>query len=194
MSKQFSRLGRCYSFSVAAIAVGLTLQPPAAATADKVRIGVIGILAEAGLYVGVERGFFAKEGLDVEFLKDVYGPDAFPALATGQIDAVGGAFGPELINANQRGIKVRIAAGINSYVPGWDSGFLMVRKALIDQGAVKTVADLKGLKVAVSEPQPNLTDYFATRYLALGGVKLSEVQTVNIPFANMIAALKTGGV
>ena len=27
-----------------------------------------------------------------------------PALATGQVDAVGGAFGPEMINAIERGV------------------------------------------------------------------------------------------
>jgi ABC-type nitrate/sulfonate/bicarbonate transport system substrate-binding protein len=64
---------------------------PASAADTPVHIGVIGILAEAGLYVAQERGYFAQEGLSVEFIKDLYGPNAFPALATGQIDAVGGA-------------------------------------------------------------------------------------------------------
>jgi len=179
---------------VAAVTLGLVLQLSPAQAADTVKIGVIGILAEAGLYVGVERGFFAKEGLNVEFVKGLYGPDAYPALTTGQMDAVGGAFGPELINAAARGINVRIAAGMSSYTSGWESGFLMVRKALIDEGKVKDFQDLKGLKVAIYEPRPNITDYFATRYLKLGGMTLKDVETVNVPFSNMIAALKTGGV
>ena len=167
---------------------------PARAADTPVHIGVIGILAEAGLYVAQERGYFAQEGLAVEFIKDLYGPDAFPALATGQIDAVGGAFGPEVVNAIQRGIHVKLVAGMNSYIPGWDSGFLAVRKELIDSGKVKDWKDLKGLKIAVSEPRPNLTDYFASKYLANGGLTFADVTTVNVPFANMIAALKTGGV
>lgn len=170
------------------------LQPAAAQDKRVIKIGVIGILAEAGLYVAAERGFFAQEGLQVEFLKDMYGPDGFPALATGQIDAMGGAFGPELINAVARGINAKVVAGMSSYIPGWDSGFLTVRKELIDSGRVKDYKDLKGLKVALAPALPNLTDYFASRYLALGGLTLKDVTIVNVPFANMIAALKTGGV
>jgi len=175
-----------------AIALGLILHSSLANAADKVKIGVIGILAEAGLYVAAERGQFAKEGLEVEFVKGLFGPDAFPALATGQVDAVGGAFGPEMINAVERGVNVRIAGGLSSYVPGFESGYLMVRKDLA--GQVKDFSDLKGLKLAILEPRPNITDYFATRYLKLGGLTLNDVQTVNVPFPSMITALKTGGV
>jgi NitT/TauT family transport system substrate-binding protein len=159
-----------------------------------VSIGVIGILAEAGLYAAAEQGFFKDEGLAVEFRRGIFGPDAFAPLATGEIDAVGGAFGPELVNAVQRGLGVKLVLGMNSYVPGWDSGYLTVRKALIDNGTVKDWSDLKGLKVAVSEPQPNLTSYFASKYLAVGHLTLKDVITVNVPFDQMIAALKTGGV
>jgi NitT/TauT family transport system substrate-binding protein len=192
MSGKILRNGRL--LQVAIFVFGLILQSSLANAADKVKIGVIGILAEAGLYVAQEHGYFAKEGLDVEFVKGLFGPDAFPALATGQVDAVGGAFGPEMINAVERGVNVRIAGGLSSYVPGFESGFLMVRKELIDQGKVKDFADLKGLKLAILEPRPNLTDYFATRYLKLGGLTLNDVQTVNVPFPSMITALKTGGV
>jgi len=192
MSGKISRNGRLVQAVV--VVFGLILQSSLANAADKVKIGVIGILAEAGLYVAAEHGYFAKEGLDVEFVKGLFGPDAFPALATGQVDAVGGAFGPEMINAVERGVNVRIAGGLSSYVPGFESGFLMVRKELIDQGKVNDFADLKGLKLAIIEPRPNLTDYFATRYLKLGGLTLNDVQTVNVPFPSMITALKTGGV
>jgi NitT/TauT family transport system substrate-binding protein len=176
------------------LAVTMAMQPAQAQDKRIVKIGVIGILAEAGLYVAAERGFFTQEGLQVEFLKDMYGPDGFPALATGQMDAMGGAFGPELINAVQRGINVKVVAGMSSYIPGWDSGFLTVRKELIDSGKVKDWKDLKGLKVALAPALPNLTDYFASRYLAQGGLTLKDVTIVHVPFANMIAALKTGGV
>jgi NitT/TauT family transport system substrate-binding protein len=178
----------------AALLGAMTSVQPARAADVPVHIGVIGILAEAGLYVAAERGYFTQEGLDVSFIKDLYGPDAFPALATGQIDAVGGAFGPEVVNAIQRGINIKLVAGMNSYIPGWDAGFLTVRKELIDSGRVKDWKDLKGLKIAIAEPRPNLTDYFASKYLANGGLTFADVTTVNVPFANMISALKTGGV
>lgn len=159
-----------------------------------VHIGVIGILAEAGLYVAAERGYFTDEGLNVEFLKDMVGADAFPGLATGQIDGVGGSFGPELSNAVLRGVRIKMVAGLNSYIPGWDAGALTVRKELIDNGRVKDWKDLKGLKIGITAPLPNMTDFFASRYLANGGLTVTDVEFVTVPFPNMISALKTGGI
>ena len=78
-----------------------------------------------------------------------------------------------MINAIERGINVRHRRRpqqLRAWVRVRD--FLMVRKELVDQGKVKDFADLKGLKLAILEPRPNLTDYFATRYLKLGGLTL----------------------
>ena len=33
------------------------------------------------------------------------------------IDGVGGSFGPELVNAVQRGVRIKLVAGLNSYIP-----------------------------------------------------------------------------
>jgi len=181
-----------------AIIAALAMSTGAQAADEKplvpVHVGVIGILAEAGLYTAAEHGFFKDEGLDVSFQRGIFGPDAMPALATGRLDAMGGAFGPELINASQRGIGVRLVASMNNYIAGWDAGYLTVRKELIDSGRVKDWKDLKGLKIALVAPAPNMTDYFAFHYLALGGLTLNDVTTVNVPFDQMITALKTGGV
>jgi len=180
--------------AAAALAASPSIGASAADAPAPLHIGVIGILAEAGLYSAQEQGYFKDEGLTVEFERGLFGPDAFPALARGQLDAVGGAFGPEVVNAVQRGVNVKLVISMNNYIPGWDAGYLSVRKELIDSGRVKDWKDLKGLKIAVTEPQPNLTSYFATKYLALGGLTLKDVETVNIPFDKMIVALKTGGV
>jgi NitT/TauT family transport system substrate-binding protein len=182
---------------VAAVLAVAAAVPARAAENDKrttVHIGVIGILAEAGLYVAAERGYFTEEGLNVELLKDMVGADAFPGLATGQIDGVGGSFGPELANAVLRGVRIKMVAGLNSYIPGWDAGALTVRKELIDSGRVKDWKDLKGLKIGITAPLPNMTDFFASRYLANGGLTFDDVQFVTVPFPNMITALKTGGI
>jgi len=67
MSNKTSISGRVLLAAVVALCV--IVQSPLANAAEKVKIGVIGILAEAGLYVAAERGYFTKEGLDVEFVK-----------------------------------------------------------------------------------------------------------------------------
>src|SRR6201995_1719318 len=100
--------------AIAVALLGVVTGGQASYAADTpVHIGVIGILAEAGLYVAAEKGYFAQEDIDVQFLKDMVGPDAFPGLATEQLDGVGGSFGPELVNAVQRGVRIKLVAGLN---------------------------------------------------------------------------------
>jgi NitT/TauT family transport system substrate-binding protein len=178
---------------MAACAAALLIAATAQAQTP-VKIGVFGIIAEAGLYVAQEKGYFKQEGLDVEFLTGMVGAEAFPALATGRIDAVGGSFGPGVVNAVKRGIKVRLVAGLSSYRKGWDSGFYLVRKDLIDSGKVKDWKDLKGLTLAVSSGRPSLGDYITLQALKKGGLTLTDAKIVEIPFTNIIAALKSGGI
>jgi len=158
-----------------------------------VRIGVIGILAEAGLYTAAEEGYFKDEGIDIQFVRGAFGPNGFAALATGDIGAMGGAFGVETVNAIRRGLDVKMVASMNNYIQGWDAGYLTVRKQLVDSGRVKDWRDLKGLKVALDAPGPNLTDYFASHYLARGNLAVKDVEVVNVPFDQMMTVLKTGG-
>ena len=49
-----------------------------------VRMGVLGILAESGVYIALERGYFAEEGIAPEFTTIGTGARAVPAMATGQ--------------------------------------------------------------------------------------------------------------
>ena len=179
---------------VAVCAAALLCSTAATQAQTPVKIGVFGIIAEAGLYVAQEKGYFKQEGLDVEFQRGMVGPDAFPALATGRIDAVGGSFGPGNINAVKRGIKVRLVAGLSSYRKGWDSGFYLVRKDLIDSGKVKDWKDLKGLTLAVSSGRPSLGDYITLQVLKKGGLTLDDAKIVEMPFTNIMSALKSGGI
>ena len=176
-----------------ALAAAMLLTSGTSAQLAPVKIGVFGILAEAGLFVAQERGYFTQEGLAVEFLPGMVGADAFPALATGRIDAVGGSFGPGNVNAVKRGIGVKLVAGLSSYKPGWDSGFYLVRKDLIDSGKVKDWKDLKGLTLAVASGRPNLGDYITLQVLKKGGLTLDDAKIVEVPFTNIITGLKSGG-
>ena len=165
-----------------------------AAAQTPVKIGVFGITAEAGLYIAAGRGYFKQEGLDVEFLPGMVGAEAFPALATGRIDAVGGSFSPGVINAARRGVRVKLVLGMSSYAKDWNAGHLMVRKALVDEGKMRDWKDLKGLTVSVTPARPNLAEYIVSKALAKGGLTFDDVKVVEIPFTSMVSALRTGGI
>src|SRR4051812_5902795 len=65
--------------------------PPAAAPARQtVRFGDVPSIAFAPLYVGIERGYFAAEGLDVDLVNITAGADSVAMLGAGQLDASAG--------------------------------------------------------------------------------------------------------
>jgi NitT/TauT family transport system substrate-binding protein len=158
----------------------------------KVRIGIYGILPEAGLFIAQERGYFAAESLAVELVANAAGPEALPALTSGELDAVGGAITPGVINATRRGLPIKMVTSTSSWEAHGNSSFFLIRKELA--ATIKDWKELRGKKIAISPAQPNLNGFIVARALALGGLTLKDVQTVEVPLPSMIVALKTGGV
>jgi NitT/TauT family transport system substrate-binding protein len=158
----------------------------------KVRIGIYGILPEAGLFIAQDRGYFAAEKLGVELIGNAAGPEALPALMSGELDAVGGSMTPGVVNATRRGVPIKMVTSTSSWEDAGNSSFFMIRKGLADK--VKDWKDLKGLKVAISPAQPNFNGFIVEQALARGGLTLKDVQGVEVPLQSMIVALKTGGV
>jgi len=82
------------------VACGSTA-PAAPATTDNggmassktVRVGYVPVLIYAPLYVGIERGYFAAEGITIESTPIQGGSDAVVQLAAGNFDAPWGGRG-----------------------------------------------------------------------------------------------------
>lgn len=164
--------------------------PPPPAT---VRMGVLGITAEAGAYIAAERGYFAAEGITPEFVTVDFGARAIPALATAQVEVLGGGFSPSLINAMQRGLNLKLVASLQSGQPERSAGGFLVRKARIDDGSIRDWADLRGRRVALPG-RGTVGDYSIARGLALGGLTLADVELVELPFPDMIPAFANGNI
>jgi NitT/TauT family transport system substrate-binding protein len=172
--------------------------PPGAAVAPlnppvAVQIGVLNILGEAGIYIAAERGYFAEEGLIPELVSFDNTTRIVPALATGQIDVTGGGFSPNLVNAVQRGINLKLISSIQSSQPGRSTGGMLVRKPLVDSGQVRDWSDLRGLRVAIPGLS-GLGGYIVERALDLGGLSLSDVELIELPFPDMIPAFGNGNI
>lgn len=181
---------------VAGLALASLCLPAGTALAQsapaKVKIGIYGILPEAGLFIAQERGYFAAENLSVEFIGNAAGPEALPALTSGTLDAVGGGITPGVVNATKRGIPVKMVTSTSTWEDSGNSSFFLIRNELA--GKVKDWKDLKGLKIAIAPAQPNFNGFIVEQALALGGLTLKDVQTVEVPLSSMIVALRTGGV
>lgn len=126
-----------------AVALGMALVTSAYGQAQtkKVRLGVGFALAYAPLYIAKEMGYFAAEGVDVDFVPIEIAPDMIQSIIGGSTDAgTPGTFA--LITFVTKGAPV---SAVSYYGYGGDRIALAAHK---DSG-ISTITDLYGKKLAV---------------------------------------------
>ncbi len=158
------------------------LQPPV-----KVRFAFQYLLTDAPVYLAVERGYFAEEGLDVEPIRIQAAAEAIPLLATGGLEVASGAAAAALYNAVARGADVRIVLEVGGTLPGFPHYVLAVRKDLVDSGAVRDWADLRGLRIA-NTGQGNGLHRGIDLALARGGLTLADIEMPILSPPDMLSA------
>ena len=133
--------------------LGFALAGPVAAQQPqrtKVRIGVLLSVTDVMLYMADKKGYFAGEGLDAEFITLKSGTEMVAPLSNGDIDVAAGGPTAGLYNAVSRGIDVKIVADKGAMTGSLGHMPLLIAKRHADAGGIKTLADLKGLKVALT--------------------------------------------
>jgi NitT/TauT family transport system substrate-binding protein len=164
---------------------------PAAAQTTTVRVGSLNVPANAPLYLARERGYLREEGLDAEIIAFDSAQQMITPLGADQLDVGTGAVGPGLTNAILRGVDVRIVADLVRAAPGTRYNCMMIRQELLDSGAVRTAADLRGRVYAENVPSNAQTHAFE-RELLQAGVRPDELRYTVIPFPDMPAAFANG--
>ena len=172
---------------LAALAAALTL-PTAAGAAEVVKMGELPSISNVGLYVAIDKGYFQARGITVEIERFASGAKMVPALATGQLDVAIGSPSAGLYNAIAGGMDFKIVADKGQARPGYSFTPLVVRKDLVDSGRVKSIKDLKGLKIASGAKGINF-DYMLARMLEHGGIGFDGVEVVYLGYPEGIKAL-----
>ena len=171
-----------------------TLQMPTArAEPVTVNVGITNALADVGLYVADKRGYFAQEGIKVNFVSFDAAARMIAPFASGDLDVGGGGISAGLFNAVTRGVKIRIVADKSTSAPGLSTSSLVVRHKLVESGAYKDPRDLKGRKIAVPAPGTG-TSTSLNRYFQTFGFSLKDVELVSMAFPQMVQALQNDAV
>jgi NitT/TauT family transport system substrate-binding protein len=175
------------------IVVGLSTSQADAADLIKLKVGAYNSVADAPMYIAKEKGYFAEQGFDVEFVQVTSGAVMLSQLATGAMDASGGAPGAAFYNAARQGMDVRIVADKGSTPPGRGYFAFVVRKDLADQ--IKTAADLRGRVLAVTGYKVGASsEVTIDKLFQTAGVKWPEVKVINMAFPDILTGLGTGKV
>lgn len=171
---------------MAAFVLVLALGSAGAAAQSKthLKLGVSGRPDQASLELALRRGYFEQEGLEIETVQASTGQEMVPSLAANQLQVASGSPNAGLFNALNRGIDIRIV-GDFAHIGGPDDRTvaIMARSDLLDSGAIKTLADLKGKTVSEGPGPGQITeivfqDLFDRAKIAPGDV---TVKYINFP-------------
>ena len=172
---------------LAALAASLAVPLPAFA-GEVVKMGELPAISNVGLYVAMDKGYFEARAITVEVERFASGAKMIAPLATGQLDVAIGSPSAGLYNAIAGGMDFRIVADKGQARPGYSFTPLVVRKDLVDSGRVKSIKDLKGLKIASGAKGINL-DYMLAKMLEHGGIGFDAVEIVYLGYPEGIKAL-----
>ncbi|MDQ0259284.1 NitT/TauT family transport system substrate-binding protein [Sinomonas atrocyanea] len=121
-------------------------QQGASGSLTKVTVGVLSIAPSSAVQYGIDKGYFAKQGLDVQFQTGQGGAAMLPAVSSGSMDfAVGNPL--SVLVATDKGLDMKIVTGFsNSIASGNDIESVVVKK----DSPIKTWKDLAGKTVSVN--------------------------------------------
>ncbi|MFI6922313.1 ABC transporter substrate-binding protein [Nonomuraea spiralis] len=158
-------------------------QPPERSV---VKVGVVPSVESAPVYVALEQGYFAEEGLTVQPRIVSGAAAAVPELAMGTLDLAQTDYAT-LFKTDELGKSFRIVSSLHQAAPG---SFAI---AVAPVSGIRTAADLRKKKIAV----PNLA---GLGQLALAGVlkraglTFRDVLLVEKPYPEMLLAMDKGQV
>src|SRR3954449_1739651 len=169
------------------------LAPSDMAAAQGITVGATSSTSDAPIFIADKKGYFREEGLEVKVVNFRSAADMVAPLGAGQIEAGAGSASAGLYNAVARGIRIKIVADKASSPPGYGGTKILVRKDHVDSGRYKSLTDLKGMKFAMNAPGVSNTSTLNTLLKSVG-LKYSDVETVDMPLPDHVAALKNKSV
>ncbi len=203
-----SRRGRTLLAATTAAALAIALSACGSSPADTgatsgggasttLKVATIGLLADGALHLGVEKGFFAEEGLEIETSVVANPPAGLAAAQGGQVDL---AYAPSIpvLNALSQGVPLKIVAAADGYRDGAadeadaasldDSGLYASA-----QSGITSLDQLAGKTIAVPARKAQL-EVTISAALEDAGVDPASINWVVLDFTSAAAALAAGSV
>jgi NitT/TauT family transport system substrate-binding protein len=154
-----------------------------------VKVSYVPYVGAAAFKLGLEKGFFTKQGLDVQDSEGVAPAPIMAQVLAGKLD-VGFTTIPALVAAASNGAPLKAVSAFDGLIdPDKPATAIMVKA----DSPIKGAKDLEGKKVGVVALQSEL-DVLLHEVVRRAGRDPSKVQSVQVPFPEMNTALKAGRV
>jgi NitT/TauT family transport system substrate-binding protein len=156
----------------------------------KVDVGVLPLAAVAPVYLGIDKGFFKEEGLQVTPKQAQGGAALIPAVLSGDMQFAY-VNNTSVVLAQSKGLPVQVVANGNDEATDVANAnsTVVTRKG----SPIKKPADLAGKTIAVNTLN-NVGDMTIKASLERHGVDVSGLKFLELPFPDMMPALERGSV
>lgn len=156
----------------------------------KVSLGLLRLTSSAPLFIAMDKGFFAKQGIEIE-------PQWFDAAhpiavstASSKVDVGATGITASLYNMAASGQKLAIVADKGREQKGFSSSALLVTTDNFNNG-VQTLKDIKGKRIGITQ-KGSTFHYMLGRILETNGMSLDEVEIVPLnKLSAVMAALES---
>jgi NitT/TauT family transport system substrate-binding protein len=136
-------------------------------------------------------GFFAAQGLDVEFIHLTSTSDATPALIRGEIDVGAGLITVAEFNSISRGANLRLVADMGHDEPGpCVSVALMARAEFLGTKDPAGTDHLRGARISATPL--SYGEYVLETFVNSKGLRLSDLKLLRLPAPVAVDALSKG--
>lgn len=157
---------------------------------NKVSLGMLRLTSSAPLFIAMDKGFFAEEGIEIE-------PQWFDAAhpiavstASSKVDVGATGITASLYNMAAKGQKLGIVADKGREQKGYSSSALLVTTDNYNAG-VKSLKDLKGKRIGITQ-KGSTFHYMLGRMLETQGMSLNDVEIVPLSkLSAVMAALES---
>ena len=153
----------------------------------KGKLGYMKIVDNAAMFVGMEKGFFKAEGLELETVPMAGGAVITQGVISGDLQ-FGWSNVISLYQAHVEGFDFKLVAGGATNVKGTNESHAI---EVLKSSPIIRAKDLEGKTVAVNTLN-NIVHLMAMAWIDKNGASSSKVKFVEIPFPNMEAALVAG--
>jgi len=180
---------RLYQFAIPLFVTGLLLagcvvQPVASETEEAaaetpvaLKVQTLPYLSFSPYFIAQEEGYFAEQGLDIEFVRFQRSSDAIPALLQGELDVLSGAISFGLLNAMAREPAIKLVADKGyAAADGCTDVTLLARADLLANK--ETARPFSGARVVVNPL--SIRGYLLAEVLAQEGMTMDDLELIDI--------------
>jgi NitT/TauT family transport system substrate-binding protein len=155
-------------------------KPKSAGSPEKIRVkvAVLPTMDTVPLYLAMDSGYFAKEGLEVTTVPAASGQDCVTKLVSGDVDFAFSSYTPFFVAKAKGAADIKLVADATSGSPGVSVVVTM------PNAQVRSIRDLAGKRIAITA-KLTMSHLLVASQLKVNGIDPDSIQWTEMPFPQM---------